>query len=251
MIITPLDKEWARAETKKLIRQGKLKPKPCEICSAPNAKVYHLDYNNPRRVVWLCVDHHKGARKPQPADERLSALQRRLLRYGLMAHYRAPLDLACGLEEPGCFGLKGLMTDFEDRRERASRRSAAGLSIARLTRRGLLERCARGSWRLTLSGFKVARRLNPQSKPPTKQELARNIALRKAIQSWEDGASHAVRQAPQTHQGAPPCSNRYRGFRPGIEVKLDLRGLNHAEGAARSSSATNVDLLHRIRPTGD
>ena len=78
------------------------------------------------------------------------------------------------------------MMDFEDRRVRASRRAAAGLSIARLIKRGLLERCSRASWRLTPTGLKVARRLNPQCKPPTKRELARNIALRKAISAWED-----------------------------------------------------------------
>jgi hypothetical protein len=70
---------------------------------------------------------------------------------------------------------------FEDRRVRASRRAAAGLSIARLIKRGLLECCAGGRWHLTQAGLKVARRLNPQSKPPTERELARSIALRKAI----------------------------------------------------------------------
>jgi hypothetical protein len=178
MIITELDKAWCRAATAKLIRQGKLKRRPCEICGARETLVHHADYSDPEHIKWLCKRHK--------SEEGIALLQRSLLRYGLMVHYRTPLDLACGLPDVGCFSLKAMMMDFEDRRVRASRRAAAGLSIARLIKRGLLERCSRASWRLTPTGLKVARRLNPQCKPPTKRELARNIALRKAISAWED-----------------------------------------------------------------
>ena len=92
------------------------------------------------------------------------------------------------------------MMDFEDRRVRASRRAAAGLSIARLIKRGLVECCSRGKWRLTPAGLKLARRLYPGIKPPTKRQLANDIALRKAISVWEDESSHTIRQASQTHQ---------------------------------------------------
>jgi hypothetical protein len=50
----------------------------------------------------------------------MSLLQKSLLKEGLWAYYRTPLDKACQLDNPGCFGLKTMMTDFEDRRVRAS-----------------------------------------------------------------------------------------------------------------------------------
>jgi|SRR6516164_5624808 len=181
MIITPLDKEWARRETKKLIRQGRLKPKPCEICGAPKADIQHLNYNNPRRVRWLC----RGCRAQAHANGRLSALQQQLLKIGLMCYHRTPLDVALEAAFAGCFGLKGLMRKFEDRRERHRRRSAFGLSVARLIKRGLLESPVRGRWRLTLTGVKLASALYPEIKPLTKrqlkEQLAPTLALRTAI----------------------------------------------------------------------
>jgi hypothetical protein len=141
MIITELDKAWCRAVTAKLIRQGKLKRQTCEVCGARETLVHHIDYSDPGRIKWLCKRHK--------SEESMSALQRSLLRYGLIAYHRRPLDIACQLPEVGCFALKAMMMDFEDRRQRASRRAAAGLSIARLIKRGVLERCSRASWRLT------------------------------------------------------------------------------------------------------
>jgi hypothetical protein len=159
MIISELDKAWCRAAIAKLVRQGKLKRQPCEICGARETLVHHIDYSDPERIRWLCKRHK--------SEESMSALQRSLLRVGLMAYYRTPLDLACGMDQPGCFGLKAMMRDFEDRRERASRRAAAGLSIARLIKRGLLESHARGHRRLTPIGLKAARALYPEIKPST------------------------------------------------------------------------------------
>ena len=178
MIITELDKAWCRAATAKLIRQGKLKRQPCEIYGARETLVHHIDYSDPEHIKWLCKRHK--------SEEGISLLQRSLLRYGLMAHYRTPLDLACGLPDVGCFRLPALMMEYEDRRERASRRAAAGLSIARLIKRGVLERCSHASWRLTPTGLALARRLWPENKPPTKRELARHIALRKALSGLRD-----------------------------------------------------------------
>jgi hypothetical protein len=101
---------------------------------------------------------------------------------------------------------------FEDRRVRASRRAAAGLSIARLIKRGLLECCARGRWRLTPAGLKVARRIWPDVKPPTKRELAHDIGLRKAISAWETAhPTLAGKRRRRPKQGASP---------PGSEVDL-------------------------------
>src|SRR5690348_14372188 len=135
MVITPLDKAWVRAETRKLIREGKVRLSSCEICGTRKAEIHHLDYADPSRVIWLCQRHHREAH--------LSPLQRSLLKDGLFSHYYTrPLQLALRLPEPGCFGLKELMTEFKDRRERACRRAAAGLSIPRLIKRGLLECCS-------------------------------------------------------------------------------------------------------------
>jgi hypothetical protein len=178
MIITELDKAWCRAATAKLIRQGKLKRQPCEVCAARDTLVHHIDYSDPEHIKWLCKRHK--------SEESLSALQESLLRYGLLAYHRRPLDIACQLPDVAGFTLKAMMMDFEDRRERASRRAAAGLSLAPLIKRGLLECPSRGSWRLTPAGFKVARRLYPDIKPPSKRQLAHNIALRKALARLED-----------------------------------------------------------------
>jgi hypothetical protein len=122
MVITELDKAWVRAATAKLIRQGKLKRQPCEICGARKTLVHHIDYGDPEHIKWLCKRHKSEAR--------ISDLQRSLLRDGLLAYYRRPLDIACQLPDVGCFRLKAIMMDFEDRRVSASRRAATGLSIA-------------------------------------------------------------------------------------------------------------------------
>jgi len=103
----------------------------------------------------------------------------------------------------------------------------AGLSIARFAKRGLLECCARGRWRLTRAGHAPARRLCPDFKAPTKRELARNIALRKAIQIWEDEhpALSGKRRGTKARSFAPIDIADFERVRPGIEVKLDLSGL--------------------------
>jgi hypothetical protein len=124
-----------------------------------------MDYSDPERIKWLCKRHK--------SEQSLSLLRRSFLKRGLVAYYyQRPLAVACHLPHPGCFKLGSLITDFDDRRERAARRAAAGLSLARLIKRGLLEHCARGSWRLTPAGLALARRLNLDIKPPTKRQLA-------------------------------------------------------------------------------
>jgi len=109
-------------------------------------------------------------------------LQRSLLRNGLIAYWRGPLDLACKRPDVRCFQIRFAMKGFADSRIRAGRRAAAGLAIARLLRRGLLERCERaGRWRLTRAGLSLARRLYPKIRRPTKRQLASDIALVRAI----------------------------------------------------------------------
>jgi hypothetical protein len=218
MIITELDKAWCRAATADLIRQGKLKRQPCAVCGGRETLVHHIDYSHPERVTWLCKRHKSEAH--------MSDLQRSLLRDGLLAYYRRPLDIACQLPDVGSFRLQALMMQYEDRRVRASRHAAAGLSIARLIKRGLLECCTRGRWRLTPAGLAVARRLNPQCKPPTKRELAADIALRKAICRFED--EHSARAGKRhRRRSQPPAGITIADFqreRPGVDVKLDLCG---------------------------
>jgi restriction endonuclease Mrr len=109
-----------------------------------------------------------------------------------MAYNQRPFDLAVGSVDPGCFGLKEgrnidrstmQMLPITDYRERANGRAAAGHAIARLVTRGLVESCSRGTWRLTASGVKVAKKLWPLVKPMTKRQLAPTIAFREAVHS--------------------------------------------------------------------
>jgi restriction endonuclease Mrr len=113
--------------------------------------------------------------------ERLSALQKSLLEKGLRAALQS---------DSGCFGLKatrgqdpetGRQLPITDHRKRAAHRAAAGLSVRRLVDRGLVESHSRGKWRLTPRGVKVARKLYPEIKPPTKREVASEIAFRATI----------------------------------------------------------------------
>jgi hypothetical protein len=219
VIITELDKAWVRAATAKLIRQGKLKRRPCEICGARETLVHHIDYSDPEHIKWLCKRHK--------SEEQLSPLQRSLLRRGLLAWHSKALAIDCQLSDPDSFKLGSLITDFEDRRERASRRAAAGLSLSRLIKRGLLERCARGSWRLTQAGLKVAKRLYPDLRPPTKRQLAHSIALRKAMSAWDTHPrpSGKRRRRTNSHPLAPIHIADFEKERPGVEVDLNLSGL--------------------------
>src|SRR5262249_4790540 len=112
---------------------------------------------------------------------KLSKAQRELLREGLRGYAMRPFHLVHGKFAPGSFELKGMMSQFEDRRVRASKRAAAGLAIVRLVKRGLLERCARGRWRLSSAGLEVALRLEPDFKLPSVEELGPQLELAAAI----------------------------------------------------------------------
>jgi hypothetical protein len=97
--------------------------------------------------------------------DRLSVLQQDLLARALLA-WEAEPDLTKPALDPkaGCLDLKTLLRAETDRRKRAVRRAAAGRAVARLVYRGLLERCARGKWRLTPTGIEVAKAIHPSSK---------------------------------------------------------------------------------------
>lgn len=41
------------------IRRGLLSREPCEVCGAETVDAHHDDYEQPRKVRWLCRLHHK------------------------------------------------------------------------------------------------------------------------------------------------------------------------------------------------
>jgi hypothetical protein len=54
----------------------------------------------------------------------LSGLQKKLLRAGLMVHYREAADTVFGARDPGCFAINAMMKEIDDRQVRASRRGS-------------------------------------------------------------------------------------------------------------------------------
>jgi hypothetical protein len=153
----------------------------------------------------------------------LSALQKKLLKAGLMAHYRKGADTVFRAGDPGCFSIVRMMKEIEDRRVRHVRRAAAGRAIARLIRRGLLESCARGAWRLTPRGFKAARDLWPEIRRPGEHELA------VAVAAWMD-------ERPTLISGI----RLKRAIRPGIHSGAGSTGNTNNAG---SGPSTLLDCL--------
>jgi hypothetical protein len=100
---------------------------------------------------------------------KLSGLQKALLKKGLEAHCARALDHVYRIEPEGSFGIKTMLKEVEDRRERARRRASAGRSIERSMGRGHLESCSWGRWRLTANGVTAARKLFPETKELTYQ----------------------------------------------------------------------------------
>lgn len=41
------------------LRRGLLVRGPCEICGEPQTDAHHDDYEQPRKVRWLCRRHHQ------------------------------------------------------------------------------------------------------------------------------------------------------------------------------------------------
>ena len=169
------------------------------------------------------VSTGKLSQKRLSALDALSVQQQKLLRDGLRAHYRIPLDLAGHVADPGCFGVKeGRKIDIEtgcllpilDQKAREVRRTSKARAVARLVTRGLVECCARGKWRLTARGVTVARDLYPLVKPMTKQQLRSDIAFREAIHSMLGPRRQRSRakppQAPKRVDDAQEAGTRSR-----------------------------------------
>ncbi len=53
------ERSKARFAVNNAIAQGRLEPKPCEVCAAPKAEAHHDDYSKPLEVRWLCNRHHR------------------------------------------------------------------------------------------------------------------------------------------------------------------------------------------------
>jgi restriction endonuclease Mrr len=160
---------------------------------------------------------------------KLSALQKKILEKTLLAYYRTPLDIDWGSPDPGSFTLKasrgfdaesGRQLPITDHRARAARRAAAGSAVKRLIKRGLVESCSRGKWRLTPAGVKAARTLNPEIKPPSKREVAADIAFREAVHSVVPRRRQRPRRPKASAEKSPQAPARVAG-EAGVEIDFD------------------------------
>jgi hypothetical protein len=75
-------KSSTRSKTRYLVKKGRLKKGPCEVCTAPASRceAHHPDYDRPELVVWLCRMHHKDlhlGRITLPATRRAGPLTAR------------------------------------------------------------------------------------------------------------------------------------------------------------------------------
>jgi hypothetical protein len=197
MVITELDKSWL-ARNRRIRARKDLARARCAVCGAlDRLSLAPIDYDAPEAIRWFCLRHK--------AQAGLSALQRSLLRDGLLAYYREPLDLACKRPNVGCFQVYFTMKGLTDSRLRARRRAAAGLAISRLIKRGLVKRSSRpGRWRLSRAGFSLARRLYPEIRRPTKRQLASDIALCQAFASYQRTRTRAPRRRDNPLQRVKP-----------------------------------------------
>ena len=62
-----------RRKTNNLIKEGRLKRRPCVVCSNKEVLAHHEDYTNPFEIIWLCEEHHKDYH-----DGKISLLKNKL-----------------------------------------------------------------------------------------------------------------------------------------------------------------------------
>lgn len=60
-------KHTAKRLVSYLIKIGKLKREPCEVCGETRSFGHHPDYDKPAEVVWLCQKHHSKVHRKQPS----------------------------------------------------------------------------------------------------------------------------------------------------------------------------------------
>ena len=54
----PPEKKAAHYAVGNAVRDGRLTPKPCEVCGSTKVQAHHDDYSRPLDVRWLCFVHH-------------------------------------------------------------------------------------------------------------------------------------------------------------------------------------------------
>ena len=57
-MITPWEKRETRIKTELLIKQGKIRKKPCKVCGEIKVQCHHNNYLDPMDITWLCYEHH-------------------------------------------------------------------------------------------------------------------------------------------------------------------------------------------------
>lgn len=60
------EKYLSRLETNKLIKSGEIVRTPCEVCGVKKVETHHIDYSDPKSVVFLCRVHHQEAEGRKP-----------------------------------------------------------------------------------------------------------------------------------------------------------------------------------------
>src|SRR5688572_30008790 len=51
-------REYARAESQRALRDGRLTRRDCEHCRSEKSEMHHPDYRKPLVVMWLCRKCH-------------------------------------------------------------------------------------------------------------------------------------------------------------------------------------------------
>ena len=59
-------KPQARRILRGALRNGKITPKPCEVCGELQTQGHHTDYSKPLDVQWLCRKHHAVVHRASP-----------------------------------------------------------------------------------------------------------------------------------------------------------------------------------------
>ena len=52
------EKLKCRLKSRRAVKRGQLKKKPCEVCGDVNSEKHHPDYSDFKTVVWLCKFCH-------------------------------------------------------------------------------------------------------------------------------------------------------------------------------------------------
>lgn len=53
-------RQKTRAKTRDLLKQGRLKKRPCAVCQSQDVLPHHENYTDAFNVIWLCEKHHNA-----------------------------------------------------------------------------------------------------------------------------------------------------------------------------------------------